>query len=67
MESKKKRNQYVFDKRKYDHIHLQVPKGHKATVQAAAEREGESINGYVNGAVLARLGLQEWPDVQSEE
>ena len=34
--------------------------GHKATVQAAAEAEGASINGYTNKALLARMGLEEW-------
>ena len=45
----------------YDSLRIVVPKGHKATVQAAAEAEGESINGYTNKALLARIGLEEWP------
>lgn len=46
----------------YDRIAFIVPKGHKATIQAAADKEGESINGYVNKAVLGRMGLIEWPE-----
>ncbi len=42
----------------YDRIQIIVPKGHKATVQAAADKEG-ILNGFVNKAVLARMGLEE--------
>jgi predicted HicB family RNase H-like nuclease len=48
---KVKRNQYEFDKRKYDHIHLQVPKGQKAAIQVHAQRRDESLNGFVNRAI----------------
>jgi uncharacterized protein (DUF1778 family) len=62
MESIKKRNQYEFDKRKYDHVHAQLPKGAKSLVQAAADKEGLSLNAFINRAVLAQMGLDEWPD-----
>ena len=51
----------------YDRISILVPKGHKATVQRAAEGEGESINGYTNKALLARMGLTEWPERENDE
>ena len=51
MEERKKRNQYEFDKRKYDHIHLQAPKGRKDEIKAHAEKQGESVNGFINRAV----------------
>ena len=51
----------------YDRIGITIPKGQKATVQAAAEQEGESINSYTNKALLARMGLVEWPEAQGEE
>lgn len=41
-----------------------VPKGRKATIQATAGQEG-SVNGYVGKAVLARMGLKEWPDKET--
>lgn len=50
----------------YDRIGITIPKGQKATVQAAAEREGESINGYTNKALLARMGLTAWPEAKEE-
>ena len=51
----------------YDRIGITIPKGQKATVQAAAEQEGESINSYTNKALLARMGIVEWPEAQGEE
>jgi len=47
----KKRNQYEFDKRKYDHIHLQVGKGYKAEIQEHAAARDESLNAFVNRAI----------------
>ena len=48
----------------YDEIKVRIPKGQKATVQAAAEREGESLNNYTNKALLARMGLTAWPEAK---
>ena len=45
----------------YDSLRIVVPKGQKATVKAAADEAGESINQYTQGALLARMGLSEWP------
>lgn len=45
----------------YDEMKIRIPKGQKATVQTAADAAGESINGYTNKALLARMGLKEWP------
>ena len=56
-----------YDDKAYDKYLVRIPKGQKATVQAAAEQEGESINGYTNKALLARMGLVEWPEAQGEE
>lgn len=50
----------------YDEIKVRIPKGQKATVQAAAEQEGESINSYTNKALLARMGLTAWPPEAKE-
>lgn len=61
---KDKRTDYKrsFNEKAYDRLGITIPKGHKATVQAAADAEGESINGYTNKALLARMGLEEWPE-----
>ena len=39
----------------------------RTAIQAAADQVGESINAYVNKAVQARMGLEEWPEAQREE
>ena len=53
-----------YNEKAYDRLAITIPKGQKATVQAAAEREGESINGYTNKALLARMGLTTWPEAK---
>jgi hypothetical protein len=50
-----------YNEKTYDRIAITIPKGRKAVIQAAAVREGDSINGYVNKAVLSRMGLATWP------
>ena len=35
----------------YDRINLTVPKGKKETIQAHAEAQGESVNGFINRAI----------------
>ena len=40
---------------KTDDIRIRTPKGKKAEIQAAAEKQGESLNAYVIGAVERRM------------
>ena len=56
-----------YNEKAYDRLAITIPKGQKATVQAAAEQEGESVNSYTNKALLARMGIVEWPEAQGEE
>lgn len=46
-------NKYM--KEVYDRINLTVKKGKKAEIQAHAEAAGESVNGYINKAIDARM------------
>ena len=39
----------------YDQVRLLVPKGHKAELQAHAAARGESLNGFVNRAIMETL------------
>ena len=55
-----------YNEKAYDRLAITIPKGQKATVQAAAEREKESINSYTNKALLARMGLETWPKAKEE-
>ena len=38
-------------KEKYDHIHLQTPKGKKEIIKSHAEKQGKSLNAFVNEAI----------------
>lgn len=49
-----------------DRMSFTVPKGHKATVQAAANKAGESVNKYTQGALLQRMGLKDWPMLEEQ-
>ena len=52
---------------KQDELKIRVPKGQKTTIQAAADKAGESVNQQTQGALLARMGLKEWPELAEEE
>ncbi len=39
----------------YDRLQVIVKKGKKAEIQAAAEKQGESLNAYVTEAVRRRI------------
>ncbi len=57
----------AFNEKNYDRLAITIPKGQKATIQAAADEVGESINQYTNKALLARLGREEWPEKELRE
>lgn len=46
---------------KLDSLTIRLPGGQKSAVAAAASGVGESVNGYVSKAILARMGLDAWP------
>ena len=52
---------------KQDELKIRLPQGQKATVQAAAMQVGESVNQYTQRALLARMGLADWPKIGQEE
>ena len=62
-----KRNNRAWDSNNLDRLSFTLPKGQKATVKAAADKAGESVNQYTQGALLARMGLKEWPELAEEE
>lgn len=53
-------------KNNYDSFLVRIPKGQKATVEAAAQEVGESVNQYTQKALLARMGLEDWPKLSEE-
>lgn len=56
-------NKYM--KNNYDNLRIVIPKGQKATVEAAAKAASESINQFTQKALLARMGLTEWPQLEN--
>lgn len=50
-------------KERYDRIQLVLPAGQKATVEKAAMEAKESVNKYVQTAILMRIGLESWPNI----
>ena len=67
-EAKKRANKKWNDahmKERYDRVQLVLPAGRKAILDAAAADAGESVNGYVQRAILDRMGLEDWPVSQT--
>ena len=46
-------NKYV--KENYDRINVNMPKGRKEAVKAHAETRGESLNAFINRAILETM------------
>ncbi len=55
-----------YNAKAYDQLPIRLPKGQKATVEAAAAAVGESVNLYTQRALLARMGLKDWPEKAGE-
>ena len=39
----------------YDSVNVTMPKGRREVIKAAADAAGESVNGYINGAIDMRM------------
>lgn len=50
-----KRSAQKWDAANLDRVSVAMPKGMKDTVKAAAESAGESMNQYINGAIVQRI------------
>lgn len=48
-----------YQSKAYDRINLVVPKGRKAELQAAAQEQGESLNGFISKAIEERTERME--------
>ena len=60
--AKKRVSNQRWDAANLDRLSFTLPKGQKATLQAAAQQAEESVNQYIQRALLARMGLEAWPD-----
>ena len=52
-------NKYV--KENYDRINVNMPKGRKEAVKAHAETQGESLNAFINRAILETMERDNTP------
>ena len=57
MATENKKSEYRNDwiSKTYDRINLTVPKGRKDEVKAHAETQGESLNAFINRAILETM------------
>ena len=44
-----------YNKANYEQLKMEVPKGTKAVIKAAAEKEGKSMTAYIMGAVNEKM------------
>ncbi len=56
-----------YNAKAYDELKIRIPKGQKATIEAYAQKTDDSINGVTNKALLAYMGLQDWPKLQASD
>ena len=55
-----------FNKTAYDRIGLMLPKGSKEEIKAAADRIGESVNGYIKIAIREKMDREKLNQDKSE-
>lgn len=46
-----------YNSKAYDEIKARVKKGQKQVLQAIAEQQGESLNGYIKKALQAKISI----------
>ncbi len=45
-----------YEDKAYDKVLVRMPKGRKIEIQAHAEAQGQSVNGFINTAIDAQMG-----------
>ncbi|MDY4007476.1 MAG: ABC transporter ATP-binding protein [Candidatus Limiplasma sp.] len=58
---------HKYMKSAYDRMEIIIPKGQKDVLKAAARERGESLNDFTKKALLARMGLESWPEIEDKE
>ena len=56
-----------YNRKAYDDLRIRLPKGQKAYIQAAAKEVQESVNLYTQKALLQRIGMDDWPVLDSAQ
>lgn len=62
-----KQKQYAekYIKSNFDEIKLRVPKGRKAQIKAFAEKQGESVNAFLNRITNEAMGIKTTDDPEA--
>lgn len=53
-----------YNAKNYDEIKIRLSKGKKAVIQAIADEQGKSVNGYIKAAVEAKIKMDTGEDVE---
>lgn len=48
-----------YNEKAYDRVPLTVPKGHKEIIKAFAEKEGLSVNAFINAAIQEKMNKKD--------
>lgn len=57
-------NKYM--KENYDEIKVRIEKGRKAEIQAHAQAQGESVNGFIGRAITETMGRDSFPTTPAQ-
>ena len=55
-----------YNAKTYDDLRVRVPKGMKEQIQAYAEANGETVNGFINRLISDALGVDKTTDTKSD-
>ena len=55
-----------YNAKTYDDLRVRVPKGMKEQIQAYAEANGETVNGFINRLICDALGVDKTTDTKSD-
>ena len=55
-----------YNAKAYDDIRVRVPKGEKERIQAFAEANGETINGFINRLIMEAMGVDKTEEASDD-
>lgn len=55
-----------YNAKTYDDIRLRVPKGEKEKIQAFAESQGETVNGFINRLIAEAMGVDKTAEASED-
>ena len=55
-----------YNAKTYDDIRLRVPKGEKERIQAFAEANGETVNGFINRLISEAMGVDKTAEASDD-